>query len=107
MLSTAQNSKVFESPLTSKTPNSLHSLKWADAYPKLFSNHGASRLKRGAHEFACRSLFYCGNHFISAIEAPNLLDARGNTEKKFEDSEERDQKCNDCKSCSCSFLLHI
>ncbi|CAH9074432.1 unnamed protein product [Cuscuta europaea] len=89
----AQKSKVFESPLT---PNSLRSLKWADAYPssskaKLFSNHGASRLKRGAHEFACRSLFCCGNRFISAIEAPNLVDGRGNTEKKLEDSEERDQ----------------
>ncbi|CAH9050415.1 unnamed protein product [Cuscuta epithymum] len=93
----AHKSKVFESPLTSKTPNSLSSLKWADAYPssskpQLFSNHGASRLKQGAHEFACRSLFCNGNRFISAIEASNLVDGRGNTEKKLEDSEERDQE---------------
>ncbi|VFQ97488.1 unnamed protein product [Cuscuta campestris] len=97
----AQKPKVYASPLTSKTPNSL--IKRVDVHPssskaKLFSNQGASNLKQRTPDVTFRSLISSGHRFVSATEALNLADARRNTEKNLEVSEDRGQGLDDSKS---------
>ncbi|CAN4116971.1 unnamed protein product [Withania somnifera] len=75
---------AFDSPFTSKTPNSITrkiGLFGSSSKQKSISNQGASSIKRRNPDGACRNLFRNG-HRSNIVEAQDLGDTGGQREEK-------------------------
>ncbi|MCD7472698.1 hypothetical protein HAX54_014026 [Datura stramonium] len=90
-----QRIAAFDSPFTSKTPNSICSsrklgLFGSSSKQKSISNQGASSIKKRDPDGACRNLFKNGHRSNLVAEARDLDDTGGQREeKKFEVFAER------------------
>lgn len=78
---------AFDSPFTSKTPNSIYSTRklglfGSSSKQKSISNQGASSIKKRDPDGACRNLFKNGHRSNLMVEARDLADTGGQKGEK-------------------------